>query len=86
MRQNMPNFRATMFHNPSYLPFMQAGGVQVSPEEIPEQPMEQQEMMPEQQAPQQGGEMEQVVSQFLQAFQQLPPEAQQMIVQAITQG
>lgn len=38
-----------------------------------------------QQAQSQGPSAQEIAQQFLQAFQQLPPEAQQLIIQALTQ-
>ena len=74
----LPNFRSRMENNPSYLPnFMQMGG-----EQSPQDQMQDQQM---QQAPQEGGgvDPQQMAQQIVQEFQQLPPELQQAVMQAL---
>ena len=75
---NLPNFRSRMQNNPSYLPnFMQMGG-----EQSPQDQMQDQQM---QQAPQEGGgvDPQQMAQQIVQEFQQLPPDLQQAVMQAL---
>lgn len=64
--------------------FMQDGGQMQNGMSADEQMMAEQEMAAQQgQAP--AEDPQAIAEQFLQAFSQLPPEAQQMIAQAITQ-
>ena len=68
-----PNFRSKMDNNPSYLPnFMQMGG----------EPMPEEQMMQEQQMQQQG-DPQQMAQQVVEMFQQLPPELQEAVMQAL---
>lgn len=74
--------RSVMHHNPVYIPHMQDGGGMQQQQPDPGQ--QQQQPDPSQQGQGSDQQMQQIAQQFLQAFQQLPPQAQQMVLQALT--
>ena len=93
MYNSMPNFRSVMFNNPSYLNFMQDGG-EMSPQDQQADAQQQQQAQGQPQDPnaapqgqqgQGGNQAQQMAQQFLQAFAQMPPEAQQIVMQALMQ-
>lgn len=70
-----------MRNNPSYVPMFQDGG-----ESSPIDQQADQQQQQQQQQPQGGGagDEQQMVQQILQAIQQLSPQGQQMIMQALS--
>lgn len=73
---NLPNFRSRMNNNPSYLPNFQMGG----------QPMPEEQMMQESAPQGGGGDPQAMAQQIVEMFQQLPPELQEAVMQALMGG